>query len=450
MFSWISSKFGNSGEKVVEKGGTKELIKYPPISTAEIEQKIEESKREWEKWEEIRQLKEIQEKIDSSIMEEKKEEEDWKCIPKSTYRHIVFSGGAAGGLYIYGALKTAHQKGLWNYDDIKTVWGTSAGSMLAVCVALKYDWSILDDYLIKRPWNTVFKMNLMRLWNEKGLMGKEVVEEIMGPLLAGKDLKMDITMGELFLVTGIEIHIFITELIYSGNEFCSIDISHKTHPDWRVVDTVYASSCLPLVFVPYEISEWCSVGDDNNSDSENEKVEKKVEKKGEEKREGVIELIEKRRLFLDGGILAAFPFYHCIHCEGVDESEVLGFYLNKWEDKNAKNKLQEGLKDMFSFVKSFASAVFNYTDKTGRKPPKTEKACLILLKMNILDRFDMALVRSEEKRREYISIGSHMCMDSLLEKGVFVRDRIEPETKKGEEEGEKKQEEKGEEKEVEI
>jgi predicted acylesterase/phospholipase RssA len=412
MFSWISSGFiGNHLKKGEEKGGEKMEMNYSPISTTEIEQKIEETKRELEKWEEMRQLKEIQEKLDSSNMEEKKEEEDWKCVPKSAYRHIVFSGGAAGGLYIYGALKTAHQKGLWNYDDIRTVWGTSAGSMLAICLALKYEWSILDDYLIKRPWNTVFKLNLMRLWNEKGLMGKEVIEEIMGPLLAGKGLKMDITMGELFLVTGIEVHIFITELIYSNNEFCSIDISHKTHPDWRVVDTVYASSCLPLVFIPYEISEWCpAIG--SNSDSDGEKGDGK---------KGAMELIEKRRLFLDGGILSAFPFYHCIHYEGIDESEVLGFYLNKWEDKTEKKPNEEGWKDLFTFVKSFASAVFNYTDKTGRKPPKTDKACLIRLKMNILDRFDMALVRSEEKRREYISIGSQMCIDSLLEKGILMR-----------------------------
>jgi len=430
MFSWITSGFGKGG---VEKGGEKEVEKYPPISTAEIEQKIEETKRELEKWEEIRQIKEIQEKIDSAIsqkQEKEKIEEKWKCVPKSTYRHIVFSGGAGGGLYIYGALKTAHEKGLWKHEDIKTIWGTSAGSMLAICLALKYDWSVLDDYLIKRPWNTVFKLNLMRLWNEKGLMGKEVIEEIMRPLLSGKGLKLDITMGELFLETGIELHIFITELIYSKNEFRSVDISHKTHPDWRVVDTVYASSCLPLVFVPYEITQWCSVMDGSDN-SDNEKGGEDKKEKDKEKDKGAIELIENRRLFLDGGILANFPFYHCIQNEDVDESEVLGFYLNKWEDKTKKT--QEGLKDMFSFVKCFASAVFNYTDKTGRKPPKTDKACLILMKINILDRYDMELIHSIEKRRCYISNGCRMCMEQMIEKKILLPLSIDSESEQTDE-----------------
>jgi predicted acylesterase/phospholipase RssA len=442
--SWISADWlkRRTIEKKMEegeKGEKKESEKFPPISTAEIEQKIEETKRELEKWEEIRQLKEIQEKIDTSMTEkehEQKEEDAWECIPKATYRHIVFSGGAAGGLYLYGALKMAHEKGLWNYNDIRTVWGTSAGSMLAICLALKYEWSVLDDYLIKRPWSTVFKLNFMRLWNEKGLMGKEVVEEIMIPLLAGKGLKADITMGELYLETGIEVHIFITELIYSGNEFCSIDVSHKTHSDWKVIDVVYASSCLPLIFIPYETCEWCPV---NNEDD--------VLGGGN----GATALLEKRRVYLDGGILAAFPFYHCVHCQGIEESEILGFYLNKWEDKTEKNKKQEGLKDLFTFVKSFASAVFNYTDKTGRRPPKSEKACLILLKMNILDRFDMNLVRSEEKRREYISIGSQMCKDFLLEKGLLVKCSSITEAEKREVEKDAESEEKGGEKEeVEI
>jgi predicted acylesterase/phospholipase RssA len=145
------------------------------------------------------------------------------------------------------------------------------------------------------------------------------------------------------------------------------------------------------------------------------------EKGGEDKKEkdkGAMELIENRRLFLDGGILSNFPFYHCIQNEDVDESEVLGFYLNKWEDKTKKT--QEGLKDIFSFVKCFAGAVFNYTDKTGRKTPKSDKACLISMKINTLDRYDMELIHSIEKRRCYISNGYRMCMEQMVEQKILV------------------------------
>ena len=336
--------------------------------------------------------KQLDKKMDENM------EKAWKCVSKTKYHHFVFSGGAAGGLYLYGALKMSHQQGLWDYSDIKTVWGTSAGSILAVCLALKYEWSVLDDYLVKRPWKAVFKMDMMRLMRERGMIGREFLDGLMIPILAGKGLKADITMEELFLETGVEMHIFTTELDSLDNAFSSVDISYKTHPTWRLIDAVYASSCLPLVFVPYEIREMCLVDGD--------------------------EPFEKTRMFLDGGILASFPFHYCLRDSEVDETEVLGFYLNKWEDVTVKEKLLNTKRDLFTFVKNFASSVFNFTDRTGRKPPVSDKACLISLKMDILDRFDIALIYSEEKRREYISNGSRMCLEKMIRHGYLVPDLV--------------------------
>ena len=330
------------------------------------------------------------EKVAEKMTEKLEIEKDWHS--KTTIRHLALSGGAAGGLYIYGALKTAHEKGLWKHENIKTIWGTSAGSMLAVCLALKYEWSVLDDYLIKRPWSTVFKMDIMRLWNEQGIMGKEVVEDVMTPLFAGKGLKVSMTMEDFYLETGIEIHLFLTELDCLKSEFCSVDVSHKTHPTWRVMDAVYASCCIPFVFIPYEISEFT-------------------------------EMIEKRRIFLDGGIVTSFPFSNCIQSPEVDESEVLGFYLNKSKnitEKELEEERQSSIakNNLFVFLKHYGSAIINYTNK--RDFPYSEKACLVQLKMNIFDRIDMSVARSEEKRREYILNGTNMCLEYLKEKGILV------------------------------
>lgn len=369
MFSWFSSK--SRIPNLLEK---EEGIKYPEKVAEKVTEKASEN---------------LTGKT-AEHMEKLEIEKDWHS--KTTIRHLVLSGGAAGGLYIYGALKTAHEKGLWKHENIKTIWGTSAGSMLTICLALKYEWSVLDDYLIKRPWSRVFKMDIMRLWNEKGIMGKEVVEDVMTPIFAGKGLNPNLTMEEFHLETGIEIHLFLTELDCLKSEFCSVDVSHKTHPTWRVMDAVYASCCIPFVFIPYEISEFT-------------------------------ETIEKRRIFLDGGIVTSFPFSNCIESPEVDESEVLGFYLNKSknttekeleEDKQSSNATN----NLFVFLKHYGSAIINYTNK--RDFPYSEKACLIQLKMNILDRIDMSVARSEEKRREYILNGMNMCLEYLKEKGILV------------------------------
>ena len=373
MFSWFSSK--SQIPNVLEK---EEGIKYPEKVAEKVTEKV--SKNRTGKTAEHMETLEI--------------EKNWHS--KTTIRHLVLSGGAAGGLYIYGALKTAHEKGLWKHENIKTIWGTSAGSMLAVCLALKYEWSVLDDYLIKRPWSTVFKMDIMRLWNEKGIMGKEVVEDVMTPLLAGKGLNQNLTMEEFHLETGIEIHLFLTELDCLKSEFCSVDVSHKTHPTWRLIDAIYASCCIPFAFIPYEISEFT-------------------------------ETIEKRRIFLDGGIVTSFPFSNCIESLEVEESEVLGFYLNKSKiitEKEIEDERQSSnaANNLFSFLKHYGSAIIHYTNK--RDFPYSEKACLIQLKMNILDRIDMSVTRSEDKRREYILNGTNMCLEYLKEKGILVSESI--------------------------
>ena len=75
-------------------------------------------------------------------------------------KHLVISGGGAAGFSYYGVLKQTQQKGLWQPENIKTIYATSAGTFLAVIISLGYDWKTLDDYLIKRPWQKVYKFEL--------------------------------------------------------------------------------------------------------------------------------------------------------------------------------------------------------------------------------------------------------------------------------------------------
>ena len=75
-------------------------------------------------------------------------------------RHIVCSGGGVTGFSFYGILKECYARGIWKVENIQTIYGTSVGSIFAVILALNYDWQTMDDYLIKRPWQNVFKFNL--------------------------------------------------------------------------------------------------------------------------------------------------------------------------------------------------------------------------------------------------------------------------------------------------
>jgi len=173
-----------------------------------------------------------------------------------TIKHLVISGGGVAGFSFYGALRESNRNGVWNIDNIESIHGTSVGSLLAVMLALKYDWETLDDYLIKRPWQNLYKFNMYTLieaLKKRGVFDIKVFEETLSPLLSGKDISVNVTMREFYEQTKIDLHIYVTEI----HGFTNLDISHKTHPDWRVVDAVYSSSSLPVLFSPLLIDGKC-------------------------------------------------------------------------------------------------------------------------------------------------------------------------------------------------
>lgn len=198
-------------------------------------------------------------------------------------KHLVLCGGGVYGLTYYGVARESNKKQVWYIDNIKTIYATSIGSVLGIVLALKYDWSVLDDYFIKRPWQTVFKYNIYTAIDSiknRGMFDKKHFDELVGLLFSAKDISLDITMKDFYDLTGIEIHMITTEL----NNFSHVDISYKTHPDWKLLDAAYCSSCLPILFAPLCI--------DSN-------------------------------YYCDGGFFINYPITECIK-NGADPKEILG------------------------------------------------------------------------------------------------------------------------------
>ena len=173
-------------------------------------------------------------------------------------RHLVISGGGQTGFTFYGLLRESHKQGYWNIENIQTIYGTSVGMLVSIILCLKYDWETVDTYLIDRPWHTVFKFDIysvIQSFEKRGIFTVDTITQILAPLFAGKDVSVDITLADFFALNGIELHFFATEV----NSFQVIDISYKTHPDWRVIDAAYCSSTLPIIFAPYIRDEQCFV-----------------------------------------------------------------------------------------------------------------------------------------------------------------------------------------------
>jgi predicted acylesterase/phospholipase RssA len=173
-------------------------------------------------------------------------------------KHIVIGGGGHYGLTMYGILKEAHKHGFWKRENIQSLYGTSIGSLICLIVTLDYDWDTLDRYFIERPWETVFKFDLntiMYAFENRGIFDQAIVNELIKPLLLGKDIPLDITLKEYYERTHIDMYITTSEVV----QFELIVLSHKTHPEWRLLDAIYASCSLPVIFAPIIRNNCCYI-----------------------------------------------------------------------------------------------------------------------------------------------------------------------------------------------
>lgn len=171
---------------------------------------------------------------------------------EKTIEHIVINGGGPLFFNMYGALKQANNKGKIHNEKVKSYYGTSAGAILSTVAALKYDWDTLDNYLINRPWQQIFRFNILEIYDyyrNNGILNIKFLEEFFTPLFKAKDIEIDVTFEKYKEITGTTIYLYATEV----SSFNVVEFSADTTPNVRVIDATYASSALPILFRPIEI-----------------------------------------------------------------------------------------------------------------------------------------------------------------------------------------------------
>lgn len=293
------------------------------------------------------------------------------AIPKKI-EHLVISGGGTTIFPFYGALKEANQRNIWSISDIKTIYCTSAGSIISIWLSLNYEWHILDKFIINRPWHNVFKSSiyfLLESITEKGVYDKTVFEKMFIPLLHGKDLPSDLTMLGLYEYSGIEIHMFTIDL----QRFEVVDVSHKTHPNWSVIDAAYASSCLPFLFRPQKVDD---------------------------------------TYYVDGGLITNYPVEQCIQ-NGADPETIFGIYKT---GKNNFLKLTDdsNIFDYFVIIMSKFLQKLNSINTTNKN--SSDK---IKYNINVIDQCTtldilLNLTSSSEERTSAVDHGKNILIEYLL------------------------------------
>lgn len=237
-----------------------------------------------------------------------------------TIKHLVISGGGPIMIQILAAVQELEKNNFLNMNNIESIYGTSAGSILALTFALNFDWQTLNDYIIKRPWQDVFSMkpqNILDSYSKKGIFDSQTVKKCFKPLFDAKDISLDITLEEFYKVTNKELHMYSFEI----NDYKIVDISYKTHPKLKLIDSVQMSCALPVLMAPVCLDDKC---------------------------------------FIDGGVACNYPLNFCIE-SGKNRDEILGF-KNKYSDSKIIINAESTLLDyILNFLfKSVFSAHNNY------------------------------------------------------------------------------------------
>ena len=302
-------------------------------------------------------------------------------------KHIVISGGGTFGLTVYGIIRELILNKCIDIKDIETFHGTSAGAIVNLFFVLGYDIETLNKYLIKRPWDQVFTRNIddcLSLFENCGTFNSDIFHKILDPLLCGVDLEPNITLSQLYDKTQRDFYVYVTEI----NSFTTETISYKTHPDWTVVDAVYASCALPIIFKP---------------------------------------LICGEKAYADGGFFLNYPISKCIELEGVEKDEILGIYKEFTEDE-----LSQSVNDKSSLIEYMSVFMRNLLTRSN-KGVFVECKHQICIK-NTITSIDevMLFTTSPEHRKKLIDNGADYA-NEFLSSHNFIKEKDDEETRDDEE-----------------
>ncbi len=302
-----------------------------------------------------------------------------------TIKHLVIGGGGPFGICALGALTYLHNKEFWNINNIKSIYATSIGSLVAVYLSLKYDYDYIIEYIVKRPWEKLFEEigieNILELYNNKGFLNpRSIYLKKYGILFEAKGLAPNVTMKEFYEYCGIEFY-FIT---CDANRFTRDIISYKTHPDLELITAMCMTGAFPIVFTPVIIGDKC---------------------------------------YIDGGMCNNYAINICLEETGCKPEEILG--VKKYIPSDANSTLVTEESNIFDFIDKISSNIFDIiSDKFEIENIPYQIEC----DMSVFTTYDAwtQVPYSSEHRNNLIMYGAKVA-ENLYKSFVSHRDSLSEE-----------------------
>ena len=162
---------------------------------------------------------------------------------------LIISGGAVNGIALIGCLKFLEKKRL--LANITTLWCTSIGSLLGLCLILGYNSLFLEKLLIGVDLSLLYHINtnIDKFFVNYGIDDGKNIKILLKNLLMHKLGRYDITLLELYEKYRIVLNINTTCL----DTLETVIFNHINYPDLKVFDIVLISMRIPLYYHRYKI-----------------------------------------------------------------------------------------------------------------------------------------------------------------------------------------------------
>lgn len=282
-------------------------------------------------------------------------------------KYLTISGGDVSFFSILGSIKELKNNHKYNIDNIEEIYSISSGCWISLLLCLKINFNVILNYFIERPWNklVVFNStNILDLYSNIGIFNIDILYTLFKPLLKLCNLNINITFKELYEYSNIKLNIYSTK--YKDLSLCRFN--YETEPNMKVIDAIYMSSTIPILFKPLKYN-----GD----------------------------------YYIDGGYNCNYPIDFCLK-EHDDSSEILGVLVKNYEDIS---EISENENILTFYGKIFWKLILNRRNKNEKNDVDHKKIIIVTdyLTPNIL----FKILNDKDFRTKWVEIGSNACKTFL-------------------------------------
>lgn len=186
-------------------------------------------------------------------------------MTESCFDTLIFGGGGIYGVAFLGAISELCARNILCLKKIKNFMGVSIGSIICVALAIGYTVPELMDFFSNKSINKMYTdgissifRRIINLYYYKGFSRATYLKNLYCDLLNNKLNKVGLdhncTLGQLKEKLGsINIYLIASNLETGCEKIFSTDPKHNTL-EVKVIDAMFLSSCVPIVFSPIILS----------------------------------------------------------------------------------------------------------------------------------------------------------------------------------------------------